>query len=216
MSYFFNSFNFIFLALTVGGFWAKFSLKLKIMKNLPFIMWAVFIAALLVGCTTEPLYDNPINEPSALIVDQNNFTKHTGNDSFTFTGFGDMVVVKRLNSRCGLNNLQEVECEGMTDSNVFGPFRTVALMCTDWGRISKIEGQHIFDNGDVLNFYSSESGTNKNGHKWYVYMYTGGTGMFDGATGSVKVYEEAGLVSIDRGFYTNQGTGTLIRDKHLE
>lgn len=178
-------------------------------------MWAVLLAVILGGCTAEPLIDDQATEPSALI-DQNDFTAKAGYDTFTFTGYGEMKVVPRLNSQCGQNDLQEVVCEGTTESDSYGRFKTVALMCTDWGAISKIDGQHIFDNGDVLNFHSNETGIDKKGQRYYIYMYTGGTGMFDGATGTVKVYDESGLVSTDRGFYTNQGSGTLVRDKSLD
>ena len=177
------------------------------MKIFNFLMMAAISATLLVGCTAENLSDNPLNEQTDLIMDQDNFTAQEGDHSFIFTGSGDLRIINPV-AVTYCDNLTQVDCEGKTFSTTYGQFNTIARMCTNWKGTNEIEGKHVFPKGELY-FYSNESGVDARGRTWHNYIYTGGTGMFMNASGRVKVYEESAFHTAYTGTYTNTGSGTL-------
>ena len=164
-------------------------------------------AIMFAGCTAE----SPLNEPTTdLTKNQQDVTMDVRvNQPIEFYGFGDMTLIKPgpLNL---CEKLTQIDCSGITNENILGRFRTVARVCTDNEKDHLVEGSHIFQfKGDELFFYSNEWGVDDGGQIWMIYEYYNGSGRFEGATGTVTVYETTTWTSSTKGIYTNHGTGTL-------
>ena len=164
---------------------------------------------MLAGCSKESLNDNLLNETADLEMNQQNLTASVAavESPFIIRGYGDMKIVS-ASFTC--QNMVTIKCEGLTKEASFGTFKTLATVCTDRKDTYKLEGKHIFKNGDELRFYSEKFGVDDFGDKWHIYIYDGGTGIFKGATGTLKLYERTDFPSVLQGSYKNEGSGTLV------
>ena len=164
-------------------------------------------AIMLAGCTAE----SPLNEPTTdLINNQEELTTEVRViQSFEFNGFGDMILIKPGSLNL-CEKLNQIDCNGITNENILGRFKTVTRICTDNENTYMLEGSHIFQRkGDELFFYSNKRGVDESGQVWMIYEYYAGSGRFEGATGTATVYENATWITATHATYTNHGSGIL-------
>lgn len=186
-------------------------MKIRIRSTkITIIMTLALSAIMFVGCSPE----SPLNEPIGdLTENQQDFTtKGTINLPIEFEGFGNMVLMPRGPFNI-CEKLHQIECSGNTNGSSLGSFNTEARICKDNGTTQRVEGKHTFENKDELYFYSDQWGVDKNGQFWMKYIYYGGTGYFEGASGTVSVNEDRDWYSPSKGNYTNHGVGTIIINK---
>jgi hypothetical protein len=140
---------------------------------------------------------------------QDPISKIITGQEFIFDGSGSMIRFKPdPNNLC--EKMYEIECTGFAVENTLGRFSTFARICCDYGAVYSVEGSHIFQNkGDEIFFHSDKWGIDDGGNFWMIYEYYGGTGIFEGVTGTATVYEIADWTSYYRGTYVNHGEGTI-------
>ncbi len=169
------------------------------------ILTLALMAMIFLGCSKNSLVD-PINETQDLEKNQPNLTsKAATTQPFSIIGNGTLAIVESLECDEGLANVQ---MRGKSKIKNLGMVKTLMKNCTDYNNKNFIKGVHTFGNGNQLNFYSDESGIDRNG-RFHVIIYYGGTGKFKNAIGKIKLYCTENYVGPLKGTYSNYGKGTL-------
>lgn len=115
-------------------------------------------------------------------------------------------TISFIENHCGEGIDLEV-IRGKGNATHLGLFTLELEYCLDG--ISGPAGKQIAANGDELWSYMSEPpGTDEEGF-YMVYAIYGGTGRFENATGSVKLYMEFGVDEFGNMTFSNHGIGTL-------
>lgn len=174
------------------------------MKTRIFIMLALS-AMIVMSCSKESLTEDNLIETSDLKMNQQSVdAKKPKPHAFKVKGFGTLEIIKE--SEC--SGLNQVEMVGQTVESSLGSFKTFARKCTNFNNKNYIKGMHVAGNGDELHFYSEESGENNNSN-YNVYIYYGGTGLFEGASGKVQIFSVETYQTALNGTYESSGKGTL-------
>jgi len=162
-----------------------------------------------VGCSVEPLEDS-------LLMEKNLTTETTRSQPFTITGYGDLLITpahSTFNTECEGYTL--IETEGFSTEATLGHFTTTTRICTDHADFYEMKGVHTLASGDELYFETIEIVGWGSSESSMLLIFTGGTGMFDGAYGSLDLVEETDFQSPTNGTYTNQGEGMLMMGRGI-
>jgi hypothetical protein len=159
-----------------------------------------FIAMLFMACSAEEM--DPVSETAALELNDGS-TKAVPRP-FKVRGSGSFEVVAP--TECV--NLAQIDISGEGNATHLGRFNVEITYCTDFMNTQILTGTQTAANGDELYFYSVGFGVDEEG-EWTDYVYDGGTGRFEFATGELRLYGVSTFTGPTTGVYTNHGEGTL-------
>ena len=170
----------------------------------------VLAMLLFAGCSKEPLEDSTMLEERQLT------TETTRNQPFVIQGYGDLFVTpahEAYNTECEGYTL--IETEGISTEATLGHFTTTTRICTDRADLYEVKRVHTFPSGDELYFETIEIVGWGSSNANMLIIFTGGTGMYAGATGTVEINEVSDFQSPTQGTYTNSGEGMLMIDRGI-
>ena len=168
------------------------------------ILLIAILAGFLLSCNEDPLLD-PLEE-AVLVQSEQNLAASKASKAVTrplkIRVEGTLTIE---GEECA--PLAQVNVEGIGNATHLGKFSVSIIWCTNFAEINTQNGTQVAANGDELYFYAVGFGTDENGD-WTDYVYDGGTGRFEFATGDLRLY---GIVTFTgpTGVFTNSGEGTL-------
>lgn len=168
------------------------------------ILIMLFASFLFSGCSIDG-EEEPIVETFESKINGNNLKARKVTRPFKGKGSGTFQLVE--NTDCG-DDLFQVSIDGKGNATHLGLFTVILTSCTNFSNIYNLSGVQTAANGDELYFYSTSFGMDEKGN-WTDYIYDGGTGRFENATGEFRLYGINTFTSSTGGYYTNQGYGTI-------
>jgi len=165
------------------------------------ILLIAMLAGFLLSCNEDPLLD-PLEE-AVLVQSEQNLAASKASKAIT----------RPLKIRSeGTFTIEGEECAPLAQGNVegignathLGKFSLSIIWCTNFAEINTLNGTLVAANGDELYFYSVGSGVD-----YTDYIFDGGTGRFEFATGDLRLYSIVTFTGPNTGVHTNNGEGTI-------
>ncbi len=170
-------------------------------------------AFLFLGCSTDNQEDFFYDSSNANLSEDNLAAK-VATRPFKIKGAGTWQVLPEATD-CG-PELFQGSIQGQGNATHLGLFSVALTTCTNFFDYYYFEGTLTAANGDLLNAYSVASGFTDEGEEWTEYIFDGGSGRFEYATGNLRLigvsiptefHPDTGLPVA--GVYTNYGYGTI-------
>ena len=182
------------------------------MKTKLFFLMALS-TLLFLGCSTdtqEDLFNDSVNAE----LSQDNISAKAATRPFKVKGSGTWQVLPEATA-CEAG-LFQVFIEGKGNATHLGLFDVTITACTNFDDSYFFDATLVAANGDELSAISVDWGYTEEGQEWTDYIFDGGTGRFENATGDLRLYG----VSVPTvfhpvagfpiaGIYNNSGYGTI-------
>lgn len=167
------------------------------------IFLAMALSAMLnLGCSVDNNLE-PIDESANLELNESTSLKAVTRP-FKVKGSGTLEIVQP--TECV--DLVQILIQGQGNATHLGLFEVSITYCTDFEFTHNLTGIMTAANGDELYFYSVAFGADDEG-EYTDYIYEGGTGRFEDATGELRLYGVTEFTGPTTGVYSNHGIGTL-------
>ena len=167
------------------------------------LFFITLVSMFFMGCNVENV-DDSINSSANLQFNANISKTKVFTRPFKVKGSGTFEVV----APSEFQDLIQVLIQGQGNATHLGLFHAEITYCTDFEYNHYLTGKQIAANGDEIYFYSVGFGVDDEG-EWTEYIYSGGTGRFENASGELKLYGVSEFTGPTSGVYKNHGSGTL-------
>ena len=181
--------------------------------KLKLFLLSVLSAFLFLGCSTDN-QEEFLNDSSNSRLSEDNVAAKVVTCPFKVKGSGTWQVLPEATA-CD-PGLFQVFIEGNGNATHLGLFDVTITACTNFDDSYFFDATLVAANGDELSAISVDWGYTEEGQEWTDYIFDGGTGRFENATGDLRLYgvsvptvfhPETGLPIA--GIYNNSGYGTI-------